>query len=441
MFSGLTVRVVCVMALLAPWLAATAAAPAARASTNPAGELDRIIAVINDDVITESELSTRMVQTKHQLKLEKIKLPEDDVLRRQLLEHMVTERVQLQLAERAGIRVTDAEVEQAVERIAQNNKMTLAEFRRMLAREGMNAQSHASDVRNQITIRQLIDREINQRVVISESEIATFLEARPRGTDVEYNLSHIFLPLPEAASPEAIQAARKRAEDILRQLKQGANFEQLAVTHSQGEGALNGGALGWKKAGQLPELFVETIKDMAPGSVSDAIRGPNGFHLIRLNNRRGDAPMTNVSQTHARHILLRRSEVQSLDEARTKLLNLRNRIEHGEDFATLAKANSEDPGSAAGGGDLGWVNPGQMVPEFERAMDALKPGQLSQPISSPFGLHLIQVIARRSQDISKERLEGTARQQLHARKASERYEQWLRQMRDEAYVELVDDIN
>ncbi len=432
-------RMLCTAALVTPWLAVAAVTPSPARSS---GDIDRILAVVNDDVITESELAARLAQTKRQLTLEKIKLPADDELRRQLLEHLVMERVQLQLAEQAGIRVSDAEVEQAVEKIAQNNKMSSAEFRRLLTREGLDAQAHTAEIRAQVIIRQLLDREINSRVTVTESEVADFVAVHPQGTDVEYNLSHIFLSLPDAASPEAIQAVRKRADGIRSQLKGGANFEQLAVTHSQGEAALNGGLLGWKKSGQLPEFFVEALNSLAPGNISEVLRGPNGFHILRLNKQRGDAPANNVDQTHVRHILLRSSEIQSLDEARAKLLSLRARIEHGEDFATLAKANSDDPGSAVGGGDLGWVNPGQLVPEFEKAMNSLKPNELSHPVQTTFGLHLIQVLERRAQDISKERVENAARNQIHARKATERYEQWLRQIRDEAYVEyFLEEVN
>ena len=413
-------------ALLCLWLAAAAAAPAPARTVK---DLDRILAVVNDDVITESELTTRLEQTKRRLALEKIALPADNVLRQQLLERMVVERLQLQLSERTGVRVPEADVDRALETVAQSNKMSLADFRRMLVREGLDPQAHAAEIRAQLTIRQLLDREINNRVNVSESEIASFLEAHPSGTDIEYNLSHIFLPLPESASPETIQAARKRADDILRQLKEGASFEKLAVTHSQGESALTGGSLGWKKAGQLPELFLPGIKNLAPGSVSEVLRGPNGFHVLRLNNKRGDTAAASVTQVHVRHILLRHSEIQSPEEARAKLLNLRNRIEHGEDFTVLAKAHSDDAGSAASGGDLGWSNPGQFVPEFEKAMNALKPGELSQPGKSPFGLHLIQVVARRAQDISEERLQASARQQNHPRNAGESYRQWLIQTR------------
>jgi peptidyl-prolyl cis-trans isomerase SurA len=419
------------LGLLGPWLAATAVP--ARA----AGEVDRIVAIVNDDIITDTELGTRLAQTKRQLAAEKIKAPGDDVLRRQLLERMVVERLQLQLAERAGLRASDADVERAVENIAQKNRLTVAEFRQMLRREGLDPQAHAAELRTQIILRQLVDREVSNRVSVSEAEVASFLEANPLGADAEYNLSHIFLPLPESASPEAIQSTRKRAEEIHTRLKGGANFEQLAVSFSQGEGALSGGAIGWRKAGQLPELFVTALRDLTPGNVSAVLRGPNGFHVLKLNDRRGGDSGANVTQTHVRHILLRSSEIQSLDEARAKLLKLRERVVNGEEFAALARAHSEDGGSAGNGGDLGWTNPGQLVPEFEKAMDALKPGETSQPVQSPFGLHLIQVLARRTQDMSDERLQGQARQQIHARKAGERYEQWLRQLRDEAYVEYL----
>lgn len=434
MYCGRTIRALCVSALLYPCLAA-GAAPGPR----PAVDVDRIVAVVNDDVITETELATRMVQTRQRLLAEKIKPPADDVLRRQLIERMVVERLQLQLAERAGIRVTDSDVERALEGIARQNKLELAEFRKLIQREGVDPKAHAAEVRTQLVLRQLVEREVNNRVSVSESEIETFLETSPQGGDTEFNLSHIFLPLPESASPEAIQATRKRAEDILTKLRGGANFEQLAVSYSQGEGAMSGGTIGWRKAGQLPDLFVNALKSLSPGTVSEVLRGPNGFHVLKLIDRRGEATGGNITQTRARHILLRRSEIQSLDDARTKLLNLRERIVNGEDFAGLARAHSEDTGSAANGGDLGWANPGQMVPEFEKAMDALKIGDTSQPVRSSFGLHLIQVLERRNQDMSSERLQGVARQQIHVRKASERYEQWLRQLRDEAYVELFSD--
>ena len=427
-----------ILALL-PTTAATALP-----QTSAAVGIDRVVVIVNDDVITETELTGRLTETKKQLALEKIKTPPDSILRKQLLERMVLERLQLQLAVQTGIRVSDSDVDQAFETIAQRNKLSVENFRNALVKSGIDAASYRAQLRDQITIQQLLEREINNRVTVTENEVGNFLDNPQNRADmsVTYQLSHILIGIPESASPEAIQAAKKRAEDIHRQLQQGTDFEQIAVSFSQGADALKGGSLGWKKAGELPELFLGALKNMAPGGVSEVLRGPNGFHVLKLNNKRGDTQAEAVTQTHVRHILLRPSEIQSPEDARHKLLTLRERIENGVDFAALARANSDDTASAVSGGDLGWVNPGQMVPEFEKAMNALKPNQLSQPVRTSFGLHLIQVLGQRSHDITQERLVAAARQQIHARKADERYEQWARQLRDEAFVEyLVDETN
>lgn len=408
------------------------------------GDVDRIVVVVNDDVITESELNQRLRETRKQLELEKISAPPDTALKKQLLERMVLERLQIQLAAQTGIRIGESDVDRAFETVAQRNKLSAEEFRKALAHKGMDIASYRNQLRDQLTIQQLLEREINNRITVTDSEVDNFLE-NPQSRadmDVSYQMSHILIGIPEAASPEAIQAARKRAEDVHRQLAEGANFEQTAVSHSQGADALKGGNLGWKKAGELPELFLSALKNLSVGGISDILRSPNGFHILKLNNKRGDTQSEAVTQTHVRHILLRPSEILSLEDARNKLLGLRERIENGEDFAALARAHSEDTGSAVNGGDLGWANPGQMVPEFEKAMNALKPDQLSQPVKTPFGLHLIQVLGRRSHDVTQERVLAAARQQIHARKADERYEQWARQLRNEAFVEyLAEDIN
>jgi peptidyl-prolyl cis-trans isomerase SurA len=407
-------------------------------------DIDRIVVIVNDDVITESELEQRLRETRKQLELEKISAPPDAALRKQLLERMVLERLQLQLAAQSGIRISESDVDRAFETVARRNKLGAEEFRKALMQRGIDVTAYRNQLRDQLTIQQLLEREINNRVTVTDNEVENFLE-NPQSRadmDVAYQLSHILIGIPEAASPEAIQAARKRAEDVHRQLSQGANFEQTAVSQSQGVDALKGGNLGWKQAGELPELFLASLKNMSVGGVSEILRSPNGFHILKLHSKRGDSQAEAVTQTHARHILLRPSEILSLEEARHKLLGLRERIENGDDFAALARAHSDDTGSAASGGDLGWANPGQMVPEFEKAMNALKPNQLSQPVRTPFGLHLIQVLGRRSHDISQEREFAAARQQIHARKADERYEQWARQLRNEAFVEyLLEEVN
>ena len=420
------------------WLmpALAVAAPAASIAT-----LDRILVVVNDDVVTQSELALRVAETKKQLQVEKITPPPDDVLRRQVLEHLVFERVQLQIASQTGIRVSETEVDKALESVAQQNKMSVEEFQKFLRREGIDPAAHRASLRNQMLVRQLQEREVLHRVAVTDAEVDNFLENQESrdSVNLSFNLSHIFIPVPESASPEAIAQAKGRAEEALQGLRQGGDFAKAAVSFSQGPEALSGGNLGWKSAGQLPDLFLSAIKNLVSGSLTDILRSPNGFHILRVNDRRGDVRAERVAQTHTRHILLKSSEIQSLDDARTKLNQLRERIENGDDFAALARAHSEDPGSAINGGDLGWVSPGQLVPEFEKAMNALKPNGLSAPVRSPFGLHLIQVLERRDQDVTQERTRGAARNQIHARKADERYEQWARQLRDEAFVEYLPD--
>lgn len=412
---------------------------AAIAAKSPAAvqDVDRIIAVVNNDVITAVELATRVADTKKQLAIERIKMPPDEVLRKQLLERMILEHVQLQLAAQSGIRVSDSEVEKAIETIARRNNMGPDALYRMLAREGLEPEAYRRQIQTQITIQQLMEREIGSRVTVTESEVTNFLQnAQSRGAArQEYRLAHIFLSVPESASTEQIQAARARAEGVHTQLKAGADFAQAAVTHSQGPDAMKGGSLDWKKAGQLPELFLKALDAMGPGDISGVLRGPNGFHILKLHDVRGAAAAEAVTQTRVRHILLRPSEIQSAAEAQERLRQLRARIKNGDDFAALARAHSEDTASATGGGDLGWVGPKQLVPEFETAMNVLKPNDISAPVKTPFGFHIIQVLERRRADVSEERARTAARRQIHARKADDRLEQWARQLRDEAYVE------
>ena len=427
-------------------LSVLAAVPAAFAaaesptdkSAAPIRDVDRIIAIVNNDVVTATELERRLAEVKRQLASEqRTKPPPDDVLRRQLLDRLIIERIQLQLAAQVGIRVTEAEVDRAVARIAERGGLTAEALRERVAGEGGDWTAFRSGLRDQISIQQLQEREISNRVVVTDNEVTEFIESEEgrRGVNVEYNLAHIVLALPESASPEVIQETRQRAEALRQKLVAGTDFSQIAIGQSQGAEALEGGQLGWKKSGELPELFVAALKTLSIGGISDVLRSPNGFHLLKLIDKRGDVKTDPIIQTHARHILLRPSEIQSTKEIQRKISQMRERVQLGEDFAVLARANSEDPGSAVKGGDLGWVSPGQMVPEFEKAMDALKPGELSPPVQSQFGWHLIEVLERRDRDVTQERVRAAARQQIHSRKANERFEQWLRQLRDEAYVE------
>jgi peptidyl-prolyl cis-trans isomerase SurA len=416
-------------------LAGSAAAATRPESAAMARGIDRILVIVNDDVITESELNNRLEVIRKRISSQNMQAPGEEVLRKQVLEHLIVEHLQLQLAEQAGIKVDAERIDQAIEGIARQNQMTPGQLYDALRRDGMAPAQFRNQIRDQIRIQQLLEREINNRIIVSEGEVENFLANQGGSEDVEYRLSHILIALPENASPEAIQESRRRAEALRKQLAGGADFAQAAIANSQGQNALEGGQLGWKKPGQLPALFVDALKDLKPGEISDVVRSPNGFHILKLHEARGGGVPLSVTQSHIRHILIRPNEIVSPDEAHRRLVQLRERIEHGEDFAALARSHSEDPGSASQGGDLGWVNPGQMVPEFERAADALKPGELSAPVRSAFGLHLIQVLERRERDMSSERDQASARQQIHARKADERYEQWIRQLRDEAYVE------
>jgi peptidyl-prolyl cis-trans isomerase SurA len=296
-------------------------------------------------------------------------------------------------------------------------------------------QKFRDELRNEITIARLREREVDSKIVVSEAEIDAFLQARQDtlGRNDEYNLGHILVRVQEQASPEQIQARQARAEEALAQIKQGADFGQVAATYSDAPEGLKGGMLGWREANRLPTLFLEAVKGMRVGEVSPVLRSPNGFHILKLVDQRGAAPVI-VQQTHARHILIRTNEIISEAEARNRLLGLRERIVNGESFAELARLQSQDA-SASKGGDLGWISPGDTVPDFERAMNQLNVNQVSEPVKTEFGWHLIQVLGRRDEDMSKERLRLTARQALLARKSDEAYQEWLRQLRDKAYVE------
>ncbi len=401
--------------------------------------IDRILVIVNDEVITGSELEARLLEVERELKGRGISLPPRPVLQNQVLERLVLDRLQLQQATKMGVRVTDQDVQAAIRTIAKRNKLSLEEFHRALEASGVALEHYRARVRDQLAIERMLEREIGNRISVSDEEVQDFLAKRKREAplDAAYDLSHILIAVPESAGPEQVQTAQAKAEEIRRSLLQGANFEQAAIAYSQGQEALKGGALGWKDPGQLPALFLEAVTSLQPGELSEVIRSPVGFHILRLNERRSASRVQPVVQTHARHILMRPSELQSISEIKARLTQLRERIvTGGENFADLARAYSEDSSSAGRGGDLGWVNPGQTLPEFERQMNATAPGEVGLPVETSFGIHIIQVLGRRERDVSEERELAAAREQLHARKADEQYSQWLRRLRDEAYVEF-----
>jgi len=396
----------------------------------------RIVAVVNDEVITQFDLDENKRMVLEQLRSRGTSPPPPDVLERQLLERMITERALLQFARENGVRVDDAQVERTIQRIAEQNRLSVGELRRVLERDGVSYEKYREDIRAELTVARLREREVDARIVVTDAEVDTFLETAGNLGDAndEFRLAHILVAIPEQARPDQIQVRRIRADEALQQIRGGAEFGQVAAAYSDAPDALQGGDLGWRNAARLPTVFADLVRAMRVGETSNILRSASGFHIVKLVDRRGkDAPIV-VNQTRARHILVRVSEIVSEGDARAKIDRIRDRLVEGGSFAELARLNSEDA-SASRGGELGWLSPGDTVPEFQRAMDALAIEQLSEPVRTPFGWHLIEVLERRSQDVTVERSRERARQAIRERKAEEAYAEWVRQLRDRAYVE------
>ena len=400
--------------------------------------IDRVIAVVNNGVITEQELARRVVQVQQQLAQQKIAAPSRSKLERQILERMITERSLLDLAEGTSLKVNAEALDRTLTRMATENRLTLPEFRVALEQEGQDWGGFREQIRNEMTIARLREREVDNKLSVTDAEIALQLaqqgEKNAQAKD-EYELAHILVTVPEAASPEVSEKRRQRAEEALAKLRSGDDFVQVSALYSDAQNALEGGKLGWRSTAQLPTLFAEAVVSLKPGDTSALLRSGNGFHILKLTGQRGANTAYIVRQTQASHILIKTNELVSDNEARHRLTDLRERLVHGARFADLARLNSDDL-SASRGGELGWLSPGDTVPEFERAMDALAPNEISQPIASPFGWHLIQVVARRDQDLSEERRRIEARRIIRARKAEEAFDDWVRQTRDRAYIEV-----
>ncbi|OIQ83273.1 chaperone SurA precursor [mine drainage metagenome] len=398
---------------------------------------DRIVAVVNDEAITLNELNARLTSVERQLRTQGTPLPPHEVLEKQVLERMVMDDIQLQYAKETSTQVDDGQLDAALQRIATANHLSLPEFRAALEKDGVTWAKFREEIRDEMIITKLREREVDSRITVSDGEVDNYL-ASPEyaaGANEELNLSHILLRVPEQASPEQLASIHARAEQALAQIKRGDDFARVAASYSDAPDALSGGAIGFRPLNRLPSLYVEAAAKLQPGEVSGIVRSPAGFHIVKLIARRGGALQEKtVVQTHARHILIKVNELVSDADAKRKLLDIRERLEHGADFAELARLYSNDL-SAAKGGDLGWLYPGDTVPEFQRAMDALKINEISQPVRTQFGWHLIQVLGRRVEDVSPERKRQLARQALRERKSDEAYEDWLRQMRDRAYVE------
>ena len=406
--------------------------------SNAITPLDGIAIIVNDDVITKNELDDRISYFENQIRVSGGSVSDMESLRRQVLERMIRDKVQLQKAAQFGIQVDDINLNRMIDAMAKKNNMTLGELRATLEQEGIDFSDFRTQTREELIIQELQKRMVADKVNVSSQEIQQFIEANKQQdlSETEYHLLHILIATPENASPEDIQTSQQKADDLYQKLEQDADFKQMAMRESNGSNALNGGDLGRRKASELPELFLTAIENLKPGDISKPIKSASGFHILKIVDTSSNAEM--VTQTHARHILIRTSADVDDDQARETLLQLKQRIEQGENFADLANEYSEDPGSKIQGGDLGWANPGMFVAEFERVMASLSENEISDPFKSQFGWHLMQVLGRREINMSSTIMETKAMQAIRARKIDEELRLWLRKVRDEAYIEYID---
>lgn len=402
--------------------------------------LDRVIATVNDGIIMQSELEQKISIVKEQLAANGTPLPPESILRDQVLNRLILESIQKQIAKENGIRVSDSQLNQALERIAGNNSLTLEQFRDALIAEGRDYANVREQIRTELLLNNVKQTLINQRIHVSEQEIKNFLKSTEgeKQLSSEIELSHILIATPSQASPESIQEAQKEAQSIYEKLKKGTDFNQMAVEHSDAANALNGGNLGWRRLNELPELLAESVSKLAPGEISQPIRSPSGFHLLLVKNKRGGDLGKAVEERLVSHILLKPNQVRDIKLAQRQIERLYQRIKKGEDFAKLAKKFSDDPISGSEGGSLGWVQLGQMVPTFERVMNDTPKGAVSEPFKSRFGWHILTVKDVRTQDLSTEIKESRAKAAIRQRKFNEELINWLREIRSQAYIDIKD---
>ena len=403
--------------------------------------VDSIQVVVNDEVITRNEVAGRLVQVTQNMKARNAQMPDPATMERQVLEAMIVERAQLQLAKEMGVKVDDRTLDATIGRIAENQKLSVQDMRNQMEKEGMPFSQFREDIRNEIMMQRLREHEVDSKIQVSEAEIDTYMAATKaaEADRIEVDISQILVRVPENASPEQIAARAARAEEVMRQLRTGADFARMASTYSDAPDALKGGEIGWRDADRLPPMFSTELRKLQAGQVTPVLKTNVGFHILKLAGKRplgGETEKSVVEQTQARHILIKVTPTMTEGEVKRKLLELKEKMDNNAGtFEDLARLHSQD-GSAAKGGDLGWLYPGDTVPEFETAMNDLKPGQVSDVIQSPFGFHLIQVIGRKSEDVTLQKERNVARQVLRDRKMQEAMEDWMRQVRDRAYVEF-----
>lgn len=397
--------------------------------------IDQVVAIVDDDVVMASELRERVAAVTQNLKARDIEMPPEDVLIRETLDRLILESIQLQKGTRVGVRISDAQLNGAIQRIAGQNGMNLEQFRQALEAEGQSYAAMREQVRREMIIQRVQGGNVSQRIQITEQEVDNFINTQEgkKLTQPEYFIQHALLAVSPSASERQVSAARKHIEELLRRIRAGEEFSKV-VSSSTAPYKLTGGDLGWRNLDDLPSLFSDIAPTLAEGETADAIRSDSGFHLVHMLKARGGEKI--VAQTKARHILVKPSEILSNQEAEELVKSLRARALAGEDFGDLAREYSEDIGSAQEGGDLGWTMPGQMVPEFEAAMARTGEGEISEPVSTQFGWHIIQVEGRRNEDMTDQASRNKAMEHLHSRKYQEELDAWLQQIRDEAFVDI-----
>jgi len=398
--------------------------------------LDRIAAIVNDGLVLKSELDVQMSSVQKRLQEQRVELPSQSVLQQQVLDRLVLQEIQMQRAKHVGLTVSDEQLNGALQEIAARNKIPFDQLPTALAAQGVDYKLYRESMRKELTLSTLRQRDVITHISVSPHELEQYLARQQNAaSNDEFNVSHILLSLPAAATPQQLEEISHKAQDVAARAGKGEDFSQLAIANSNSQTALDGGQLGWRKGAQLPQFILDLVVKMKPGDVSEPVRTPSGYHIVKLNERRsGEAPVI-INQIHVRHILMKPTELDDDETVRQKLAKLRERIEKGESFAGIASTASEDPGSAPDGGDLGWSGPGTFVPEFDKAIADLKDNEISEPFKTRYGWHIVQMLGTRTYDSTDDVRRQKAYAAIRESKADEETELWLRRLRDEAFIE------
>ena len=398
--------------------------------------LDRIAAIVNDGLVLKSELDVQMTSVQKRLQEQRVELPSQSVLQQQVLDRLVLQEIQLQRAKHVGLTVTDEQLNGALQEIAARNKIPFDQLPTALAAQGVDYKVYRESMRKELTLSSLRQRDVLAHINVSPHELEQYMARQQNvASNDEFNVSHILLSLPAAATPQQLEDISHKAQDVASRAGKGEDFGQLAIANSNSQTALDGGALGWRKGAQLPQFILDLVVKMKPGEVSEPVRTPSGYHIVKLNERRsGEAPVI-INQIHVRHILMKPNELDDDETVRQKLAKLRERIEKGESFAGIASTASEDPGSAPDGGDLGWTGPGTFVPEFDKAIADLKTDEISEPFKTRYGWHVVQMLGTRTYDSTDDVRRQKAYAAIRESKADEETELWLRRLKDDAFIE------